>query len=356
MKTPIRSFTLLVCLALAACSDDNSSRKKKPQPAGSVTPVATTCPSGDGTVPGTSCQVLRVSSNGNDDIDVELRVTDPNPQAGEVGTVVLSSGGLGDSFYAEGTGGATLVQALSDAGWRVVDRKWQGGWFTTSTSPKQQSLRYAVLLDWISKNVQQGGVLAATGNSTGADEVAFTLTTWKQGALLDSAILTSGPLMSRVDYLCADQPPREWLDQCGTLVPPGVLTCGTPECARSNAPPCAFLDPGATPEARAEESVLHSGAKLDFGATEVHISIGADDCTPAAPQALLFLGQIQSSSRVEYVAGASHELAASQAGRDSILMALMSSALPAPAVPPGIGVRERITILSGDGTTLSVER
>lgn len=354
MKFPLRSSALLLCLALTACSDDNDS-KSKAKPPGSVTPLATACPSGDGTVSGTTCQVLRVRSNGNDDIDVELRVTEPNPQAAEVGTVVLSSGGVGDAFYAELGGGSTLVQALSDAGWRVVDRKWQGGWYSTSTSLKQQSLRYAVLLDWISKNVHQGGSLAATGNSDGASEIAYALTTWKQGALMDAAILSSGPIMSRVDYLCADVPPQEWLDQCGSLTSLGTFTCGTPECSRSNAPVCLFVDPSATAEQLAEESVLHPGARLDFGATEVHVSLGSDDCTAAPAQALLFHGEVQSSSRVEYVPGAPHELASSQTGRDAIVAALMAVALPAPAEPPA-GVRERITILGGDGTTLSIER
>ena len=350
MPTPPAVLALSIALLLASCGGGGGSSSNKNK----VVPQATACPSGPGTIANTTCQVLRVVTRGNPDMNVELRVTEPDPQAVALGTVVLSSGGLGNTFYAEQGGGDLLVQQLSDAGWRVVDRKWEGGWFTTGTSVRNQSRRYAVLLEWIEKKVHLGGDLVASGNSGGASEIAYALTTWPQGALLQNSVLTAGPVMSRLDYLCTSPPTAEWASQCAALVPPGSLSCGAPECSRTNAPACAYLDPGATPEELAEDSILHQGALLDFGGAHVHVALGADDCTTAAPQALLFESQIASRSTLEFVPNTPYEVASTQAGRDAIVAALVNYSLPAPAVPPV--VRERLTILGGEGDVTVIER
>ena len=344
---------LAVGLALCGCSSGGSSGKKPK--GGKVTPLSTPCPSGAGTIPATSCQLLRVSSPGNPDINVELRVTEPDPLALPLGTVVLGSGGAGGEFYANLAGGDLLVEALAAAGWRVVDRKWDGGWYTTGTSIRTQSSRYAYLLEWVDENLHQGGLLAATGNSGGSGEVAYTLTSWDQAQLLGAAVLTGGPPMARLDYLCTSQPPPEWPGLCDNLITGGFFTCGTPNCTGPNATVCANVAPNATPAELKEDSLLHSQARTDFD-FPVHVAIGTEDCTAASPQALLFASSLTGSVSLEFVPGAPHDLMSTQAGRDAIVNALVSAALPAPAVPAPL-VRERVTILDeASGNVTVIER
>lgn len=316
-----------------------------------VTLLGGACPGGVGSVPGTSCLLLEVAAPDEVDLRVELRVTEPDPLALALGTVVLGSGGGGEDFYADLPDGDLLVGALADAGWRVVDRRWESGWFTTGTSVKQQSRRYALLLEWIDQNLHDQGALAVSGNSGGAAEIGYALTTWGQAARIDVAVPSSGPVMSRLDYLCAAVPPPAWATQCPLLVPPGALSCGARACSDPTAPVCPFVDPEATPEELEQDSVLHSGAQLDFGATSVHLVLGSDDCTTGVPQALLFESLAQSPVSHEFVPGAPHELMSTQAGRDALVAALASAALPPEAAPPaGPVIRERVTILAWPGS------
>ena len=298
-----------------------------------------------------------MSSSGNPDIDVELRVTEPDPLALPLGTAVLGSGGPGVEFYAEAGGADLLVQTLADAGWRVVDRKWSGGWITTTPpSTKQKSRRYAVLLEWIETNLHQGGKLVASGNSGGAAEIAYTLTTWEQIDRLDAAVLTGGPPLVRQDYQCTANPPMAWLNQCSALVPPGALACSPVECSRP-IEQCQFVNQAASPAELHEDSILHNGARTDFGALPVHFAIGTLDCTAAVPQGLLLKSQVTSPTTVEFVANTPHSLASTPEGRAAIVSAFMNLALPPPAVPPAStpALRERIAIVRDTGRITVLE-
>lgn len=342
-------LALTMSALLVACSDSDSSRRKKTN---KVTPLAETCVGGNGAAD--DCQRVQVKTRGNQTIVAELQITDPDPAAAPMGTVLLSSGGLGDKFYAEGNGADQVVAALSQAGWKVVDRRWEQGWFTTDESVKNQSRRYAVLLDYVSKNLHEGGQLAAVGNASGASEIAYTMTTWDGASLLDTVVFNAGPAMSRLDYLCVLPTDPDWDAQCATIVPPGSTNCA-PVCSRTSAPVCPYVNAAFTPEEIAEDSILHSEAALDFGATNVYFGVGKDDCTAAIPQALLFNSQLTSPTRVDFISGTGHAVYETPEGLNHIIGALMDGALsPIAAAPPVVA--ERITILEPSGGVTVIDR
>jgi hypothetical protein len=121
-----------------------------------------------------------------------------------LGTVLMASGGNGVEYYGGPGGGDAIVQALLDSGLRVVDRRWSYGWFDSSAFVRPQSVRYATLLKWVYENVHTGGPFGVTGNSGGAAEIGYALTTWGSDSLVDVAVISSGLILSRIDYLCTE--------------------------------------------------------------------------------------------------------------------------------------------------------
>jgi len=133
--------------------------------------------------------------------------------------VVFASGGSGAGSYAGQDGGRILVTEVAAMGFRVVDRDWAGGWTTAEGGLRKQSCRYATLLTWIHDHHHQAGKFVATGNSGGAAETSYALTTWGRADILDVAIPTSGPPLGRLDYACVRQASPEWAALCAASFP-----------------------------------------------------------------------------------------------------------------------------------------
>ncbi|MAG57716.1 MAG: hypothetical protein CMJ83_15625 [Planctomycetes bacterium] len=293
---------------------------------GTVAVLATPCPGGAG--PGTTCHVLRISCTGIPDIDVRVRVTNPAAGVPMRGTVLMGVGGGGVGFYGDRVGGAPLQMDLLAAGFRVVDRSWVSGWFNDAAGVRKQSCRYATLLTWVRANLHTGGAFCATGNSGGSGELCYALTTWGRGAILDVAVPTGGPPMSRLDLLCQTPATPQWTSQCMNVVPANVMTCQ---------PGCTVM-PGHTvctrcPTQLRQDSILFLGAQRNFPTTRVHQVIGANDCSSAVPAGMLFHTAVLSEKIVEFPANTPHWVATSQEGRDAILRAILGGAActPGPA-------------------------
>src|SRR5215471_15225603 len=124
-------------------------------PLGKVTESSDTCPAGP--LERTACRQLIVSCPGLNDRRVQLRITQPAAGKSRRGTVVLGSGGNGAGFYAGEAGVQGLVRDLSDMGFLVADRSWNGGWVTQEGGLKPEACRYATLLTWIHDTLHAGG-------------------------------------------------------------------------------------------------------------------------------------------------------------------------------------------------------
>jgi hypothetical protein len=314
----------LLALVSAGCGGGGSGGS----PANSVTVLSSTCPGGIGALPSTVCMLLEVDTKGNPPAQVELRITEPT--GAYSGTVLLASGSIGDEFFADIAGGAELIGDLTAVGFRCIDRRWSNGWMTSSFELKPQSARLAELLDWIWQNEHGGGLFMAVGNSGGAGEIAYALSTWNRAQLFDRIVMAGGPPFTRLDYLCRPPAP-EWSAQCPSFVPP--LECGVPSCtAGPHNSLCSYLPSSSTEAELHADSILHPGAETDYGGLQIDFLIGAGDCTDWSPQAFLFQSAVQSPTTLQVVPGAPHTVSSTPEGRDAILQALLGFApLNAPA-------------------------
>lgn len=312
--------------ALAFTSEPSAQLPVWPEPnaRGQVT-VLGACPMGSGSLPNSSCTYVRVASPGNKPANCQLRIAEPDPGTTRRGTVLLGSGGAGADFYEEVIGGYELIRALQSRGFRVVDRRWDDGWFGRNEPMIEQSHRYATLLSWVRKNHYDGGVMCAVGNSGGAGEIGYALTTWGRSNLLDVAVLCGGPPFSRIDYMCGFPTEPAWQSQCLKLVPAGVMECGIPMCAAAvgSASCQRTVSVGTTAAAMYADSILHPSPLVHFPSTRVHFLIGAQDCTVAGPQALLLYDAITSEKVLEFVPRTPHWVPQTPEGRDAIERALL---------------------------------
>jgi uncharacterized protein (TIGR03437 family) len=254
-------------------------------------------------------------------VDVQIRIIEPSGGAIR-GTVVFSSGSSGTGFY-EGNSGP-LFQSLTAIGFRVVDRAWAGpsGWVTSEGGFRKQSCRYATLLTWIRDRIHTQGKFVVSGNSGGSAEIGYALTTWQRGDIIDLAVPTSGPPISRLDYGCTNPPPSEWLTLCTGILPPGSLEC-TPICSYgAGRGVCNQASSAPTLEILRNDSVVHPDAVLNYSKTRVHFLYGKRDCGESVPQGLTWATNVTSQKVIEFVPNTPHVMASTAEGRAAIVNAI----------------------------------
>ena len=297
---------------------------------GTVTELGTPCTGGAGGYPNATCQRLRIDAPpalGLPPIHVEVRVIEPTAGTAFLGTVVLGSGGSGVEFYANQSGGDVIVQALLDAGARVVDRRWSYGWLDSSPFIKPQSVRYATLLQWVHDDVHAagalGGAFGVSGNSGGAAEIGYALTTWGSDVLIDVAVLSAGLSLARADYLCTEPTLPAWSALCPALVPAGALECGAPPCnSATTSAICAAYPAGTTQQELLDDSAMHPGARLAFPKTVVHMVWGALDCEAATALGQYFHDSIDALKSYEYVPDTPHAVFSTPGGQAALIQRL----------------------------------
>lgn len=308
----MRSLTLWLALASALPA----------APLGKVTESPEPCPGGAGRLERTACRQVVVTCPGLKDLQAQLRITQPAPAKPLRGTVVLGSGGNGATFYAAAAPVLGLVRDLSEMGFLVVDREWDGGWVTQEGGLKLEACRYATLLTWIHATVHRGGKFVATGNSGGSAEIGYALTTYGRAAILDVAIPTSGPPVARLDYTCPAKPSEEWTALCASLVPPDTLDC-KPGCMLGPANGvCRQVTSQPTVAQLLDDSVAHPGAVLEYPKTRLRFLFGALDCGEPVPAGLAYAAKVTSPKQIEFVPRTPHALMSTPEGREAIRKAI----------------------------------
>jgi hypothetical protein len=120
------------------------------------------------------------------------------------------------------------VDDMVAAGFEVVVVSWadQTPWLTSASGqevgPKVLGCRPATTIAWTHDNIyRQLGVsspgkgacgFCATGNSGGASQIAYALSFYGVGSLLDAAVLTSGPPHTALDKACLGPDPNLLFD------------------------------------------------------------------------------------------------------------------------------------------------
>jgi len=305
---------------------------------GSVDNVPGSC--ANGSLPRTTCRLLRVRCPSIDDRQVEIRITDPPTGTPRLGTVVLGTGGDGSTYYEADPVARAMMLELSTAGYRLVQRQWigAGGWIAGPGGFGAVSCRYASLLQYIHDNIHQGSLteaLCATGNSGGSSELAYALARYGRAQILDLAVPTGGPPMGRIDHGCLDGADPTWQTECATLA--AGSSCAPVSCAyvagaqtlidsAYAATHCATGDAGFRATFLADSAAAPTGT-FDYPATPVHFIFGADDCTEAVPLGLAFAAAVTSAKTIDFIPNTPHAVFSTTEGAGAIRDAILSGCL-----------------------------
>ena len=302
--------------------------------------------------PNNACKTLAIACGGNDYSEVQVRMHYPAPTTTPMGTIVFGSGGTGTNWVYNPMNPDNKIYMAIDRlvsdGYTVVERTWTNGWWGDGQAGDglvAPACRYVELLKWLKTNVYNQGGFCAMGNSGGSSEIAYGMTHWNAGNLLDLAVLSGGPPMGRIDYGCFYDNAPGWkneclqmwnqfghADECGRLdIDPLVINdpnytdnivssdaaCGyglsqqtTFDAAFSmpgNTNICSTQSPGSQNYMR-HESVLSPNALLSYPNTSMHFIFGKSDCTEAALLGKLYAYEVASQKTVTHLDGVVHSI------------------------------------------------
>ncbi len=303
---------------------------------GSVSELDDPCPDGAGPLPGTRCIQVEVSCPDIPSLVAQLRITDPPSDATPRGTILFGTGGGGESFYDGSATAEVMMRSLAGDGFTIVQRAWISQWESGGAGLAAAACRYATLLTWVKDEIHQDGALCATGNSGGSAEIGYALSRFGREAILDLAVPTGGPVMSRVDLGCL--PSDGWQAQCetvpdGTACEPAAVQCdyagsnfGHIDGAYLPDTPCELHDAAFADQLLAD-SILSPDADVDF-TTPVHQLLGERDCSPALPQGVLWYDALVSAKTRTFVADTGHSTFATEEGASAIRRVLDEECVP----------------------------
>lgn len=277
-----------------------------------------------GTLPRTKVTRCCVA-NASGTVGVDLQVSEPDGPA--VGMAWLGSGGSGTEFYGRAGKGHDLVMAALAAGYRVVQRAWLQPWALTGNAGTTIVERASRSMDLVRFLLKQfpGCPLRLTGNSGGSAEIAYMLCHHGLDAETDLVVLTGGPPMTRLDYLCEDPPSAEWAQLYqATLSLLGPLSCGKPAINSAAAGNGAGICTALAGSSLLASSVLAPNAKTALPTVRLAILVGSEDCSVAGPQAALFAHSITPQPFLAVVAGAPHFVCETTGGMQAIAAALLA--------------------------------
>jgi hypothetical protein len=269
-----------------------------------------------------TCRRVEVSCEGLKPITAEIRVMEPASGITARGTVLMGSGGNGAGFYATDPDVQGLERTLAGMGFRVVDRRWMGGWPTSEGGLKKEACRYATLVTWVHDTLHRGGKFVVTGNSGGSAEIGYALTSWGRGEIIDLAIPSSGPPTAHLDYTCVKQASPEWASLCSSIVPKGVMECDSGCVLGPANGVCLQVSAHPTAEQLLDDSVMNPDAVLSYPKTFVHFLYGAHDCGEPVPAGLTWATKVTSAKKIDFVPKTPHPVMSTPEGREAIRKAI----------------------------------
>jgi len=137
-----------------------------------------------------------------------IRIDEPREALN--GTIVLFSGGLGTSYVGTRGSGAMLIEELRNAGYRVMQVKWDSGWFKGAKGKyegfKKLAVHPAIVTQHIyNKMTDKGKPFVLFGGSGGAAQIAYMLSFYGLDKITTSALAFGGFWMGRMDIGCFDK-------------------------------------------------------------------------------------------------------------------------------------------------------
>jgi len=266
----------------------------------------TGCP--NGTLDGSSTAIASKSG--------ALKVTDGDGT--HTGTIVCFTGGDGTSWYEKAytgaSGGGGWMPLALARGQRIIQCNWNASaWANGSVGPRALACRGATLIDSIYNNSTFhtiGKPFICIGHSNGSALISYALAHYGLKSIIDMAIFTSGPPLSRIDYGTYGAGIPAW-DTAGTaLCTTGtVIQYGSGEWALIEVAYSArtyvrnLCCRGGVDNPGERDSILRVDADLNYPDTDVIGVYGDADNTAACPLGRYFLAQITSDTTEHITTG-----------------------------------------------------
>lgn len=294
---------------------------------GTVSASSINCPSGSITG---ECFNLNVSCPGIAAIlaNVKFSKASGSPK----GTVILQTGGGATEFYESDFqgGGASVIRDVLSSGFSTAQISWPGnkGWLLGPGGPRKLSCRFATASKWIYDNLHQGSTnspFCATGNSGGAGAIAESMAHYGLASILDAAILSGGPVFSRVDKGCFQESATH-LSPCGDRLSVAYSDANLSTLDGTYQNNTCSSKREANRQTLLNDSQLSADGVKTFPTTSVHIVVGDGDKGSGPGQGLEWANNISASSKtLDCAKDSIHAIAKTPGGAEHITRDIVSS-------------------------------
>ncbi len=242
--------------------------------------------------------------------------------AGNQGLVIFFSGSGGGRWFLNTPISLLMGKKLSAAGYDVAMVRWSKGWIYASPGQVIGSIplsqRPATVIQWCSANLKRGGRMIVVGTSNGSSQIAYSMAFYHADAVIDQAVLVSGPpFMSQCDACLGTNPNMEFYPDNKNYID---LTAGfsgtTGPCRNKNPNWCQFWN---------EQSIEHGGV-YNYPGTTIKILVGVGDTTfityRASDYGRLLAKHGQEKLTTTFVPKTGHSFVLTQEGVDAIYAAV----------------------------------
>ena len=260
-------------------------------------------------------------------------IADMKPPGAIKGVLMFFSGGDGTTWWQEkSVEVSAFFQSLLNAGFELVQVQWSGGWLVSPVGVKsgQEALacRPATVIKWVHDNIYaplglhpnigQCG-FCITGNSAGASQITYALSTYGIDSFVNAAIPSSGPPMAGIAKGCLQQAGYAYNSFAAQLMDESYGF------SASLTGPCVLQDSSFT-NTWIANSVETGGTNYNYPTTRIHFILGGGDSIIIPNHANLYfqvlVGAKQPMLTWETVPGMGHEIMDSVDGLAALFDAL----------------------------------
>ena len=271
------------------------------------------------------CWQVRVTCPSLSSIDARLRIRNSTITA--KGAVIFAEGGSGKAFWGnQSTAASFALIDLNNSGFNTIEISWDSAWWSDPSASLSGAFdgyptvacRPATVAKYIRDTfnaTDSGLAFCASGNSGGSTQVGFMLSHYGLDSILDLAVPTSGPPVSRVDIGCFQTPGYEsmwYTDDTASTIDQVFRTAKQGPCLTKNL----------TYEELYRNASVSVGGNYLYPSTYVHFVFGANDTTSAVGQGRFhFDTLLQAATPMlgqEFIAGTGHQVHRSEAGAGAI--------------------------------------
>lgn len=211
------------------------------------------------------------------------------PEGMVKGTAVFFSGGAGTGW----AGSPEMSEATLVGGYRIVKVKWDDGWFVGTPGAYEGFRALAVHPATITDHVKKAFAepdkpFVLWGSSGGAAQIAFMLSFYGIDRIADSAVISGGFWMGRLDIGCLDEDPlNAYLHYSDRARRSLDLSFGL---NRETPGPCELRDKRFADQLK--ENSIAFGGNYHYPDTRVYLLYGGNDSVGALNQGLLYHEQL----------------------------------------------------------------